>query len=75
MCLAVPGEIIKIDGSKGEVCFSGAVRNVDLSLVPEAKLGDYVLVHAGCAIQIVPSDEARETIQLFEEIFEETDED
>lgn len=73
MCLAVPGEIVKIDGIKGEVNFSGAVRIADLSLVPEAKVGDYVLVHAGCAIQIVPPDDARETIKLFEEIFKESD--
>lgn len=73
MCLAVPGEIIKIEGTKGEVSFSGAIRNVDFSLISGAKLGDYVLVHAGCAIQIVPSDEARETIELFEEVFSEND--
>lgn len=73
MCLAVPGEIIKIDGVKGEVSFSGAVRSADLSLVPEAKIGDYVLVHAGCAIQIVPPNDARETLKLFEEIFKESD--
>ena len=69
MCLAVPGKIVKIEGLKGEVNFSGAVRIADLTLVPEAKIGDYVLVHAGCAIQIVPPDDARETLKLFEEIF------
>lgn len=69
MCLAVPGEVVKIDGIKGEVSFSGAIRIADLSLVPEVKIGDYVLVHAGCAIQIIPPDNARETIKLFEEIF------
>ncbi len=73
MCLAVPGEIIKINGSKAEVSFSGAVRIADLSLVPDVKIGDYVLVHAGCAIQIVPPDDALETIKLFEEISSETD--
>mgnify|MGYP001404123558 FL=1 len=69
MCLAVPGEVVKIDGIKGEVSFSGAIRTADLSLVPEVKIGDYVLVHAGCAIQVIPPDDARETIRLFEEIF------
>lgn len=73
MCLAVPGKLVKIEGLKGEVNFSGAVRIADLSLVPEAKIGDYVLVHAGCAIQIVPPDDARETLKLFEEIFKESD--
>lgn len=73
MCLAVPGKLVKIEGLKGEVNFSGAVRIADLSLVPEAKIGDYVLVHAGCAIQIVPPDDAQETLKLFEEIFKESD--
>ena len=73
MCLAAPGEIVKIDGTKGEVNFFGAARSADLSLVPEAKIGDYVLVHAGCAIQIVPPDDARETIKLFEEFFSDSD--
>jgi hydrogenase expression/formation protein HypC len=68
MCLAIPGELINIDGHKGDVSFSGARRQVDLRLVPEAKVGDYLLVHAGCAIQIVPGDEARETLELFAEI-------
>lgn len=75
MCLAVPGEILKIDGTKAEVSFSGAIRMADLSLVPEAKPGDYVLVHAGCAIQIVPPNDALETIKLFEEIFSDSDEE
>lgn len=73
MCLAVPGEIVKIDGIRAEVNFSGAVRIADLSLISGAKPGDYVLVHAGVAIQIVPPDDARETIKLFEEIFSEND--
>ncbi len=68
MCLAIPGEVIKIDQNKGEVSFSGAIRQVDLRLVPTVKIGDFVLVHAGCAIQIVPGEEARETIKLFAEI-------
>ncbi|NLW46196.1 MAG: HypC/HybG/HupF family hydrogenase formation chaperone [Firmicutes bacterium] len=74
MCLAVPGEIVKINGIKGEVNFSGAVRIADLSLIPQVKVGDYVLVHAGCAIQIVPPDEAKVTIELFEEVFSEDEE-
>lgn len=71
MCLAVPGEIVKIDGTRAEVSFSGAIRTADLTLISGAKLGDYVLVHAGCAIQLIPPEEAVETIKLFEEIFSE----
>ncbi|TCL67358.1 hydrogenase expression/formation protein HypC [Hydrogenispora ethanolica] len=69
MCLAVPGEVVAIEGNKAKVSFSGVFRSVDLSLVAGVKVGDYVLVHAGCAIQVVPPDEARETIQLFSEVF------
>jgi hydrogenase expression/formation protein HypC len=68
MCLAVPGELMNIEGNIGAISFSGAYRRVDLRLVPEAKVGDYLLVHAGCAIQIVPADEARATLELLAEI-------
>lgn len=68
MCLAVPGELLKIEGNRGEVDFSGVRRMVDLQLVPEVKIGEYVLVHAGSAIQVVPADEARETLNLFVEM-------
>lgn len=71
MCLAVPGEVVKIEANQAQVNFSGAYRLVDLSLVPEIKVGDYVLVHAGCAIQIVPADEAKETLKIFQEFFSE----
>lgn len=67
MCLAVPGKLMKIEGHQGEVDFSGVCRQADLRLVPQVKVGDFVLVHAGCAIQIVPEDEALETLKLFHE--------
>jgi hydrogenase expression/formation protein HypC len=69
MCLAVPGEVVAIANGKAQVDFSGVSRSVDLSLVAGVKVGDYVLVHAGCAIQIVPAGEARETIKLYNEVF------
>jgi hydrogenase expression/formation protein HypC len=68
MCLAIPGELISINGIQGEVNFSGVCRTADLRLVPGAKVGDYLLVHAGCAIQIIPADEARETLELLKEM-------
>lgn len=63
MCLAVPGKIVSIEGSdalfrSGRVDFSGVVREASLACVPEARVGDYVLVHAGMAISIVDEDEA-----------------
>ena len=68
MCLAVPGKLLKVDGHQGEVDFSGVCRQADLRLVPDVKIGDFVLVHAGCAIQIVPEDEALKTMELFHEM-------
>ena len=58
MCLAVPGRIVSIEGDdpllrSGKVDFSGAVKRINLAYVPEAKIGDYVLVHVGFAISIV----------------------
>ncbi|MCL6588829.1 MAG: HypC/HybG/HupF family hydrogenase formation chaperone [Firmicutes bacterium] len=72
MCLAIPGEIIRIDGYRAEVNFSGARRLVDLRLVQGASVGDYVLVHAGCAIQVIPPGEAEEILKLLAEIDEES---
>ncbi len=68
MCLAVPGKIISIEEAdavfrSGRVNFGGIVKNVSLSYVPEAKIGDYVVVHVGFALSIV--DEA-EAMQVFE---------
>ena len=63
MCLAVPGKVISIEGDdpvlrSGRVDFSGVVKRVNLSYVPDAKLGDFVLVHVGFAISTVDEEEA-----------------
>ena len=63
MCLAVPGRILRIDGTdpvlrSGRVDFAGIVKQVNLSYVPEAHVGDYVLVHVGFAISTVDEVEA-----------------
>jgi len=70
MCLAVPGQIVALDKNRAEVDFSGVRRMVEIRLVPEAKIGDYVLVHAGCALQLLPSDDALEISKLLDEVFE-----
>ena len=70
MCLAIPGAVIKIESGQAEVSFSGARRQVNIMLVPGVKVGDYVLVHAGCAIQIIPEHEALETLRLWDEVSE-----
>ncbi len=68
MCLAVPAKVIEIRDAMGKVELSGVTRDVSLMLLPEAKVGDYALVHAGFAMQIVEEDSARETNALLEEM-------
>ena len=75
MCLAVPGRIIEIDGTKARVDFGGVTRDADLTLVPEAAVDSYVLVHAGFAIQVLNEAEAEETLKLFRELATALDED
>ncbi|MFH1620418.1 MAG: HypC/HybG/HupF family hydrogenase formation chaperone [bacterium] len=69
MCLAIPGKIEKTGETSAKVSFSGVLREVSLALVPDAKKGDYVLVHAGFAIQVLDEKEAAETLRLFEELY------
>lgn len=76
MCLAVPGKITQITGQLdetfrvGKVSFGGIVKEVNLSMLPEAKAGDYVLVHVGVAISIVDEAEARKTFEYLRQIGE-----
>ncbi len=74
MCLAIPAKIMNLRGSKASVDFGqGVLREVNVSLV-DARVGDYVLVHAGYAIQIVEEKEALETISLWNSILEKSQE-
>ena len=73
MCIAVPGKILSIKKNTAEVNFSGAKRKVALDLVPDAKKGDYVLVHAGFAITVLEQSEAEATLKIFEEIYSRED--
>ncbi|KAB2951779.1 HypC/HybG/HupF family hydrogenase formation chaperone [Heliorestis acidaminivorans] len=70
MCLAAPSQITHIEegGFMAEVESFGNKRRVALIMVPTAKVGDYVLVHAGYAIQILDEEEAKESLRLWEEI-------
>ena len=70
MCLAIPGRIASISGSMAEVDVAGTVRKASLQLVQDVKVGDYVLIHAGFAIQVIDEDEAFETLRLLEAISE-----
>jgi len=67
MCLAIPGKIISIDGKMADVDFGGVNRKVNLSMV-EVDVGEWVVVHAGFAIQTMDEEEAMETLKLWEEL-------
>lgn len=58
MCLAVPAKVIKIDGNQANIEMMGVSKDVDISLIPDVDIGDYVIVHAGFAIQIIDKEEA-----------------
>ncbi len=70
MCLAIPALIKSIDGFMAEVDIDGVTRQVSLQLTPEARVGDYVLLHTGYAINVIDADEAEETLKLLREISE-----
>lgn len=68
MCLAVPGRVLDIQGDDpflrtGRVSFNGVIKHVSLTCAPDAKIGDYVLVHVGVAISVIDEKEAEETFR------------
>ena len=75
MCLAVPAKIKSIKNSTAKVEISGVTYEASLMLTPEAKIGDYVIIHAGFAIQILDQQEAEATLQLFNDIDKATKEE
>jgi len=68
MCLAIPVKVIAIEDDMAVVELGGVTRRASLMLVPETKVGDYVLLHAGFAIQRLDEEEAQETLRLFAEM-------
>ena len=76
MCLSIPGKLIEITAildetfRVGRVSFDGVVKEVSLTLVPDAKVDDYVMVHVGAAISIVDEEEAKKTFDLLKELDE-----
>ena len=70
MCLAIPALIKTIDGQQAVVDIEGVIRDVSLQLTPEAKVGDYVLLHTGYAIGVIDPAEAEETLKLLKELSE-----
>jgi hydrogenase expression/formation protein HypC len=70
MCLAIPARVKSIKDYEAEVEIGGVSRKASIMLTPEAKVGDYVLLHTGYAINVIDEEEAEETLKLFEEIAE-----
>ena len=72
MCLGIPGKIIEVNDQNslrmGKVDFGGVVREACLEAIPDAKVGDYAIVHAGFALNILSEEEAQETLDLLREI-------
>ncbi|HEY86429.1 MAG TPA: HypC/HybG/HupF family hydrogenase formation chaperone [Dehalococcoidia bacterium] len=75
MCLAIPALIKLIEDKEAEAEIGGLTRRISLWLTPEAKVGDYVLLHTGYAINILDQEEAEETLKLLEEIARLTEEE
>jgi hydrogenase expression/formation protein HypC len=78
MCLAVPGKVIDIEGEddllrSGTVKFGGILKKISLAYTPEVQVGDYVLVHAGVAINKIDEKEAQEVFDLLRRIEEESE--
>lgn len=66
MCLAYPGKIVTIENANAAVDFNGIEKIVNISLVPDVEIDDFVIVHAGFAIQILTSEDASEVLQEYE---------
>ncbi|MCV6631774.1 MAG: HypC/HybG/HupF family hydrogenase formation chaperone [Flavobacteriaceae bacterium] len=76
MCLAIPGKLIEITQQldavfrMGKVSFDGIIKEVSLNLLPEAKVGQYVMVHVGAAISIIDEEEAKKTFAVLKQLDE-----
>ncbi|MCB0460464.1 MAG: HypC/HybG/HupF family hydrogenase formation chaperone [Flavobacteriaceae bacterium] len=76
MCLSIPGKLIEITSQldetfrKGKVSFDGVIKEISLTLVPEANVNDYVMVHVGAAISVVDEEEAKKTFELLKQLGE-----
>jgi hydrogenase expression/formation protein HypC len=68
LCLGIPGKVISLDGNGGVIEVGKVIRKAFMHLVPEAQIGDYVVIHAGCAIQIIDEEEALKAIEFLKEL-------
>ncbi|MBO7205627.1 MAG: HypC/HybG/HupF family hydrogenase formation chaperone [Candidatus Methanomethylophilaceae archaeon] len=69
MCLAIPGKVVSINGDNADIDFGGVIKQTNISMV-EAKVGDWVVIHAGFAIEIMDDEEAEETLKLWNEVLD-----
>ncbi len=72
MCLAIPMKLLEVQGVRGTVELGGVRKEIMLTLTPDARIGDYVIIHAGYAIEILDEEKAQETLDLLREISEES---
>ncbi len=76
MCLSIPGKLVEITAQLddvfriGKVDFEGITKDVNLAMVPEANVGDYVLVHVGAAISVINEEEAKKTFEILKQMDE-----
>ena len=70
MCLAVPAQVMAINGLEAEVDLSGVKRTISVLMTPEVRVGDYVLIHTGFSISVLDEQEALETLTIFRELDE-----
>ncbi len=70
MCLSVPAKVISIEGDIAKASVGGTIMNANLNLVEDIKVGDYILLHTGFALQKIDEEEALETLKVFKEFGE-----
>jgi hydrogenase expression/formation protein HypC len=75
MCLAVPGKILDRQDMLATIEVGGVTRKISVMLLPEAQAGDFVLIHAGFAVQVIDEEEAEKTLALFKELEQYADHD
>lgn len=68
MCVAVPARVVAIEGRRATVDMAGVMRDANVMMMPHVKVGDYVIVHAGFAIEKLDEEEALSTLELFRQI-------
>lgn len=73
MCLAIPAKVLEVNGNKAKVDMGGVSKEVNISLV-DVKVGEYVVVHAGYAIQVMDEEEAKITLKYWRQLLEFEDE-